>query len=76
MLGDEMSLLPKKAAGFDSAWQKKLAYTHGLYNPREFAPALTADDIRIKVSDFEDKVKGDGALGAKDACRHLVVEVR
>jgi len=71
MLADEMSLVKVPATQFESAWQKKLAYLHGLYVPSSFANAKTSDDVRISVSDFTDKMKHDDP---KDACKYLAVE--
>lgn len=71
MLADEMSLAPKSAAKFQSKWQKNLAYMNGLYQPQTFGAAKSADDIRLAVNEFSDRVEQDDP---SDACKYLVME--
>lgn len=71
MLGDEMSLAPEPAAKFQSKWQKSLAYMTGVYHPTTFGAAKSADDIRLAVNEFSDKVNQDDPA---DACKYLVME--
>lgn len=71
MLADEMSLAPKPAAKFQSAWQKMLAYQTGLYNPEGFKAAKSGDDIRLAVNEFSDKVHQDDP---KCACKYILME--
>ncbi|CAD7933449.1 unnamed protein product [Amoebophrya sp. A120] len=71
MLGDEMSLAPPTAGKFQSEWQKKIAYRYGLYQPSSMNAAKSADDIRLSVNEFSDKVLADDP---KDACKYLLIE--
>lgn len=71
MLADEMSLAPKPEAKFQTKWQKNLAYQMGLYLPQTFGAAKTADDIRLNVNEFSDKVHQDDP---KCACKYLLME--
>eukprot|EP00928_Gymnodinium_smaydae_P060972 TRINITY_DN4499_c0_g1_i1.p2 TRINITY_DN4499_c0_g1~~TRINITY_DN4499_c0_g1_i1.p2 ORF type:complete len:248 (+),score=58.73 TRINITY_DN4499_c0_g1_i1:90-746(+) len=60
-----------KAPAFSSNWEKAVAYHHGLYVPEMYQPTKTADDIRIAVANFSDKVNADAP---KDACKYLQIE--
>lgn len=71
MLSDVMSLDAKPAARFESKWQKTLAYDRGLYQPRTFGAAKSADDVRIATNEFADKVNADDP---GNACKHLIAE--
>mmetsp|Transcript_54518 Transcript_54518/g.145580 ORF Transcript_54518/g.145580 Transcript_54518/m.145580 type:complete len:222 (+) Transcript_54518:31-696(+) len=71
MVGDELNVNGAARPKFQAAWQKDLAYHHGLYVPELYQEAQTADNIRIAVSEFQDKVHQDDP---KDACKYLLVE--
>lgn len=71
MLADEMALSGKPEGKFQTKWQKKLAYHHGLFQPRSFGPAKTADDVRIATNEFADKVNLDDP---EDACKYILQE--
>merc|ERR1712107_717927 len=56
---------------YSSGWEKAVAYHYGLYVPETYTTTKTADDIRIAVANFEDKVHKDAP---KDACKYLQIE--
>jgi len=56
---------------FGSNWEKLLAYHHQIYKPEKYQEVKTADDIRLSVSDFVDRVNADNP---KDMCKYLVIE--
>ncbi|CAE7700384.1 CML13 [Symbiodinium sp. KB8] len=56
---------------FSSKWERAVAYHHGLYVPEKYAATKTAEDIRVAVADYSDKVHKDSP---KDACKYLQIE--
>ena len=56
---------------FSSMWEKTLAYHKGLYVPEAHQEAKSADDIRIAVSEFSDRVQ---QVKPTDACKYLEIE--
>ncbi|CAD7970645.1 unnamed protein product [Amoebophrya sp. A25] len=71
MLGDELSLAAVPAGKIGSKWQKNLAYFTGLYRPRSMGPAKSADDIRLSVNEFGDRIQQDDP---NSACKYLLLE--
>ena len=65
------SLDGNAAPTFSSGWEKAVAYHHGLFVPETCTTTKTADDIRIAVANFSDKVHKDAP---KDACKYLQIE--
>merc|ERR1712217_864280 len=59
------------APKYSSNWEKAVAYHHGLYIPESYGATKTADDIRLAVSNFSEKVHQDAP---KDACKYLQIE--
>eukprot|EP00928_Gymnodinium_smaydae_P060974 TRINITY_DN4499_c0_g2_i1.p1 TRINITY_DN4499_c0_g2~~TRINITY_DN4499_c0_g2_i1.p1 ORF type:complete len:228 (+),score=31.92 TRINITY_DN4499_c0_g2_i1:68-751(+) len=66
-----MNVDGKPKPSFSSGWEKAVAYHHGLYVPETCQPTKTADDIRIAVANFSDKVNADSP---NDACKYLQIE--
>eukprot|EP00929_Paragymnodinium_shiwhaense_P025150 TRINITY_DN1527_c0_g2_i2.p1 TRINITY_DN1527_c0_g2~~TRINITY_DN1527_c0_g2_i2.p1 ORF type:complete len:219 (+),score=48.88 TRINITY_DN1527_c0_g2_i2:72-728(+) len=56
---------------YSSGWEKAVAYHHGLYVPETYTSTKTADDIRLAVANFAEKVHKDNP---KDACKYLQIE--
>jgi len=56
---------------FSSMWEKTLAYHKGLYVPEAHQEAKSADDVRIAVSEFSDRVQ---QVKPTDACKYLEIE--
>merc|ERR1711972_999372 len=56
---------------YSTTWERTLAYHHGLYIPETYTATKTADDIRIAVANFSEKVHQDAP---KDACKYLQIE--
>merc|ERR1719343_257055 len=66
-----MNVDGKKSPKFSSSWEKAVAYHHGLYVPETYSATKTADDIRLAVANFSEKVHKDSP---KDACKYLAIE--
>jgi hypothetical protein len=66
-----MNVDGNKAPTYSSKWEKSVAYHYGLYVPETCQPTKTADDIRLAVASFSDKVHADAP---KDACKYLQIE--
>eukprot|EP00929_Paragymnodinium_shiwhaense_P025147 TRINITY_DN1527_c0_g1_i4.p2 TRINITY_DN1527_c0_g1~~TRINITY_DN1527_c0_g1_i4.p2 ORF type:complete len:219 (+),score=61.68 TRINITY_DN1527_c0_g1_i4:93-749(+) len=66
-----MNVDGKKAPGYSSEWEKSVAYHHGLYVPETYGATKSADDIRLAVANFSEKVHKDSP---KDACKYLQIE--
>merc|ERR1712232_16759 len=60
-----------KQPKYSSNWERNVAYHHGGYVPETYAPTKTADDVRIAVANFSEKVHQDAP---KDACKYLQIE--
>jgi len=60
-----------EAPRYSSGWEKAVAYHHGLHVPETCTSTKTADDIRLAVADFSEKVHRDAP---KDACKYLQIE--
>eukprot|EP00397_Hematodinium_sp_SG-2012_P046427 GEMP01052452.1.p1 GENE.GEMP01052452.1~~GEMP01052452.1.p1 ORF type:complete len:235 (+),score=64.23 GEMP01052452.1:32-706(+) len=71
MLSDHLPLAGTPKPHFATKWQRAVAYHHGLYVPETHASAKTADDIRVAVADYTDKVQADTP---NDACKYLQIE--
>eukprot|EP00746_Dinoflagellata_sp_MGD_P125532 gnl/MRDRNA2_/MRDRNA2_60296_c0_seq1.p1 gnl/MRDRNA2_/MRDRNA2_60296_c0~~gnl/MRDRNA2_/MRDRNA2_60296_c0_seq1.p1 ORF type:complete len:246 (-),score=37.83 gnl/MRDRNA2_/MRDRNA2_60296_c0_seq1:5-742(-) len=71
MLSDHVNLSGAPAPTFSTNYEKSMAYHFGLYVPEVHQPTKTADDIRLAVSDYADKVHQDNP---KDACKYLQIE--
>merc|ERR1712224_597927 len=56
---------------FGSMWEKYLSYHKGLYVPEARQSAKSADDVRIAVSEFSDRVQ---QAKPNDACKYLEIE--
>mmetsp|Transcript_65732 Transcript_65732/g.105960 ORF Transcript_65732/g.105960 Transcript_65732/m.105960 type:complete len:215 (-) Transcript_65732:180-824(-) len=56
---------------FSTNWERSVAYHHGLYFPETYTTTKTADDIRLAVANFSEKVHQDAP---KDACKYLQIE--
>jgi hypothetical protein len=56
---------------FGSMWEKHLAYHRGLYIPEAHQELKSADDVRIAVSEFSDRVQ---QVKPADACKYLEIE--
>merc|ERR1712151_775008 len=41
---------------YSSNWERAVAYHHGLYIPETYTATKTADDIRLAVANFSEKV--------------------
>merc|ERR1712217_696145 len=61
---------PKKPT-YSSGWERAVAYHHGLFVPETYQPTKTADDIRLAVASFSEKVHQDSP---KDACKYLQIQ--
>merc|ERR1712217_209903 len=56
---------------YSSNWERAVAYHHGLYIPETYTATKTADDTRLAVANFSEKVHQDAP---KDACKYLQIE--
>eukprot|EP00920_Eleutheroschizon_duboscqi_P016709 GHVT01039554.1.p1 GENE.GHVT01039554.1~~GHVT01039554.1.p1 ORF type:complete len:269 (+),score=43.98 GHVT01039554.1:1751-2557(+) len=61
----------KATPAFGTQWEKLLSYHHGLYRPETLQEMTSADDIRLAVNEFAEKVHLDNP---KDACKYLAIE--
>merc|ERR1711862_270271 len=66
-----LSVHQKHAPGFSTAWEKLVAYHHGVYVPETQQLAKSPDEVSQAGASFSDKVHGDGP---KDACKYLQIE--
>merc|ERR1712039_125140 len=62
-----MNVDGNKKPTYSTTWERAVAYHHGLYVPEKYQSTTTADDIRLTVADFSDKVHKDSP---KDACKY------
>mmetsp|Transcript_121095 Transcript_121095/g.210265 ORF Transcript_121095/g.210265 Transcript_121095/m.210265 type:complete len:215 (-) Transcript_121095:75-719(-) len=60
-----------KKPTYSSNWEKLVAYHYGLYVPEMYGATKTADDIRLSVNAYAEKVHADSP---KDACKYLAIE--
>merc|ERR1712039_835560 len=56
---------------YSSNWERAVAYHYGLYVPEKYTATKTADDIRVAVANYSEKVHQDAP---KDACKYLQIE--
>jgi len=70
-LSHHMSLDGNRKPPFSSNWERLVAYHHGTYMPEAYQPAKTADEIRLEVANYAEKVHQDAP---KDACKYLQIE--
>merc|ERR1712224_41385 len=70
-LAKKMSLDGHKRPTFSTGWEKAVAYHHGVYVPETHGATKTADDVRLAVEEFSEKVKRDAP---NDACKYLQIE--
>jgi len=66
-----MNIDGNKKPAYSTTWEKAVAYHHGLYIPETYTATKTADDIRLAVANFSEKVHQDAP---KDACKYLQIE--
>jgi len=66
-----MDIDGNKKPYYSSNWERAVAYHHGLYLPETYQATKTADDIRLAVASFSEKVHKDAP---KDACKYLQIE--
>jgi hypothetical protein len=66
-----MNVDGNKKPSYSSNWERAVAYHHGLYIPEKYTATKTADDIRLAVAAYSDKVHADAP---KDACKYLQIE--
>merc|ERR1711879_732283 len=52
-----------KTPTYSTKWEKAVAYHHGLYVPETYTATKTADDIRLAVASFSEKVHDGVKLG-------------
>mmetsp|Transcript_53537 Transcript_53537/g.99018 ORF Transcript_53537/g.99018 Transcript_53537/m.99018 type:complete len:228 (-) Transcript_53537:131-814(-) len=70
-LPGKLSLDGNAKPQYSSNWEKAVAYHYGLYFPEKYQATKTADDIRLAVADYSEKVHKDSP---KDACKYLQIE--
>merc|ERR1712216_959311 len=71
MLKDGLNPSGPPKPKFGSMWEKYLSYHKGIYVPEAYRPAKSADDVRIAVSEFSDRVQ---QAKPNDACKYLEIE--
>jgi hypothetical protein len=71
MLKDGLNPNGPQKPKFGSMWEKYLSYHKGLYVPDAHRPAKSADDVRIAVSEFSDRIQ---QAKPNDACKYLEIE--
>ena len=56
---------------YSTQWERAVAFHHGLYIAETYQTSKTADDIRLAVANFSEKVQQDSP---KHACKYLQIE--